>query len=186
VSAPLEEIEEFPSEDEPPAAKAESPWWAMALAVLFFIALAGLVVLVLYRIYPTGVAHKTNPGFIDLIFENPLVVFAARVLLLSVAVVLAFAGVFVVVSVVSWMKNRQWLTRAGPFEVSTEISTLRGLSEFWQQQALAAGQESEDLTNRLQETEQLLDWYLREGEGQLDQEGNGNNDDGDDSHEGQG
>jgi hypothetical protein len=139
----------------------ESPKWAIVLGFIFLIALVVLGVIVLYRIYPAHIAHKRNPGWLDLIFASPLVIFAGRLLLLSIALVLAFASAFTILSVVSWSKHRQWLTKAGPFEVSRDaIETLTQQVEFWQQQAIAENEEAQELRNRLADTEELLDSLL--------------------------
>jgi hypothetical protein len=184
VSDAAEDSTFAPPDESPPT---QSPWWATALAVLLFLALGALIVLVLYRVYPAHVTHKASPSFVDLIFESPLVIFASRIFLLSVAVVLAIVGVFTVASIGSWMKHRQWLTKAGPFEVSREaIETLAAQVEFWQQQALAENAEAQELRNRLAETEELLDALYEpesseEGTHDLDMEGDNDRDD-DDGH----
>jgi hypothetical protein len=137
--------------------------WAMGLAILFVLGLVALMALVLYRIYPTHIHPKTNPGFIDNIFGTNLVVFASRVVLLSAALVLAFVAVYTVVSVFSWMKQRQWLAKAGPFEVSREaIEGLEGLVQFWQDEAADRAQEVEQLSEQLQRSNELLGVFLEE------------------------
>jgi hypothetical protein len=151
------------------------------LAVFFgFVLIAAVIALgalVLYRIYPTGLAHKKNPNWLDLLFESPLVIFAGRLLLLSVALVLAFASGFVILSVISWTKHRQWLTKAGPFEVSRDaIETLSSQLEFWQQQAVNESAEAQALRDRLQETEQLLQSIVDLMPGEVDLEPNGDDD----------
>lgn len=118
---------------------------------------------VLYRIYPDHVADNANPGFIDNIFDNNLVVFAARLVLLSVALVLAFVGTFVVASVVKWMRSGEFLTRAAGFEVSQRaIRDLEQAAEFWQQQALALNQQVAELSERLEESDALFASLLEE------------------------
>ncbi len=123
----------------------------------FLLCLVALGALVLYRIYPPHIHEKRNPGFIDNIFDTNLVIFAARLVLLSAALVLAFAGAYTVVSVISWIKHRQWLSKAGPFEVSREaIEQLQGLVQFWQEQAVNQANEVQQLQTQLQQTNELL------------------------------
>jgi hypothetical protein len=56
---------------------------------------------------------------------------AARLLLVSAAAVLAFGGVFIIASTVIRMKNGEWLRRAGPFEVSeTAADRMAGQVEL--------------------------------------------------------
>lgn len=128
--------------------------------------LAALTGLVFYRIYPGKLHEKTNPGFIDNIFGSNLVVFAARLVLLSAALVLAFVGVYTVVSVINWMRHRQWLAKAGPFEVSPQaIEGLESLVEFWQGEAVARAEEVEQLAQQLQQSNELLNMFLASEEG---------------------
>jgi hypothetical protein len=56
------------------------------------------------------------------------------------------------------MKNGEWLRRAGPFEVSeTAVSEIEGQIEFWRQAALAGQEEVEELTERLNESDELIE-----------------------------
>lgn len=89
------------------------------------------VVLLLRALFPTELPESADPSFVDTIFDNRSVIWAARVLLLSAAFVLAVGGVFIVGSTVMRMRNGDWLKRAGPFEVSETallISRLRSAS----------------------------------------------------------
>jgi len=76
------------------------------------------VVLLVKGLYPADLPESRNPDFIDNVFDNRGVLWAARLLLVSAAGVLAFGGTFIVVSIGVRMKNREWLRRAGPFEIS--------------------------------------------------------------------
>src|SRR4051794_30761061 len=83
---------------------------------------AGVVAVVLPAkgLYPTELPVSQDPDFIDNIFDNRGVLWAARMLLVSAAAVLAFGGIFIVVSIGIRMKNGEWLRRAGPFEISVD------------------------------------------------------------------
>jgi len=161
---------------EPDTPQQKSPWWAVLLGLVFLGCVSVVAVVVLYRIYPGSLPAKSNPGWLDLLFDAPLVIFAGRILLFSIALVLAFASAFTILSIISWSRHRQWLTKAGPFEVSRDaIETLASQVEFWQQQAIAENQEAQELRDRLQETEGLLDALLAEppaqGTPELDTDG---------------
>lgn len=82
---------------------------------------------------------------------------AAR-LLLVVAAVLAFGGVFIVASTVIRMKNGEWLRRAGPFEVSeTAADRMAGQVELWRETALAEREEEVgELTELLDQSDELI------------------------------
>lgn len=151
---------DVPAQDDPQDGSTSGPL-ARFFGFVFIAGMLALGAIVLYRIYPAHIHEKANPGFIDNIFDSGLVVFAARLVLLSAALVLAFAGAHIVVSIVSWVKHKQWLTKFGPFEVSREaIEQLQGLAQFWQEQALQQANEVQQLQQQLQETNQLLELFL--------------------------
>lgn len=127
------------------------------VAILFLLAFPVGVVLLAIGLFPADLPANGSPSFIDTIFDNRGVVWAARLLLVSAAAVLAFGGVFIVVSTGIRMKNGEWLRRAGPFEVSeTAVSEIEGQIEFWRQAALAGQEEVEELTERLNESDELI------------------------------
>ncbi|HJX46765.1 MAG TPA: hypothetical protein VJ375_02880 [Gaiellaceae bacterium] len=154
---------ELLTSDEAPTENGDAGAVAKFFGFLFIIGVFGAGVLVLYRIYPAGIREKTNPGFVDNIFGSNLVVFASRLVLLSAALVLAFAGGYIVVSIVSWMRHRQWLSKMGPFEVSREaIEQLQGLVQFWQENAVQQAEEVSQLQAQLQETNELLQMFMQD------------------------
>jgi hypothetical protein len=124
--------------------------------VLLGASILGLVLLA-RALYPVDLPASTNPDFIDTIFDNRAVVWGARLLLVSGAAVLAFGGIFIVVSIGIRMKNREWLRRAGPFEISEgAVSEIQDQVEFWRQSALADQAEVAALTKRLGESADLI------------------------------
>jgi len=132
------------------------------IAVLLLIALPVGLVLLAVGLFPTDLPANGEPSFIDTIFDNRGVIWAARLLLVSAAVVLAFGGVFIVVSTGIRMKNGEWLRRAGPFEVSeTAVSEIEGQVEFWRDAALAGQEEVAELSERLNESDELIE-HLRD------------------------
>ncbi|HVD40451.1 MAG TPA: hypothetical protein VNC16_05555 [Solirubrobacterales bacterium] len=109
-------------------------------------------------LYPTDLPVTRNPDFVDNVFDNRGVVWAARLLLISAAAVLAFGGVFIVVSTAIRMKNGEWLRRAGPFEISeTTVSEIEGQVSFWRTAALAREEEVAELTEHMDESDELIE-----------------------------
>jgi hypothetical protein len=126
------------------------------LSLLVVVCLAGVALLV-KGLYPTELPPMANPDFIDNVFDNRAVVWAARLLLVSAAAVLAFGGVFIALSTAIRMKNGEWLRRAGPFEISeVAVSEIEGQVEFWRQAALAGQEEVAELTQWLEESDELI------------------------------
>lgn len=92
------------------------------------------------------------------VFDNRGVLWAARLLLVSAAAVLAFGGVFIVVSIGIRMKNREWLRRAGPFEISEEtLEQAKDEARFWHRAVQASEAEAVDLRKRLRRSEELME-----------------------------
>lgn len=85
---------------------------ARAILVPFALAAGWLA----YRMYPAHHPQPKNPGFIDNVFANNLVLFATRLVLVSAGVVLAVTAVYVILSMTRWMSAGQLLTKFGPFE----------------------------------------------------------------------
>lgn len=134
--------------------RGRSVWGAIALLVVVGIG-AGLLV---KGLYPTDLPASRNPGFVDNVFDNRAVLLAARLLLVSAAGVLAFGGAFIVVSIGNRMKNREWLRRAGPFEISEEpVGRAEGEVDFWRRIFLASDEETANLQNRLRQAEEIIE-----------------------------
>jgi hypothetical protein len=128
--------------------------------VLVSVALAAIpvgLVLLGIALYPDRLPSPANPDFIDNIFDNRAVIWAARLLLVSAAVVLAMGGVYTVVSTIIRMKNREWLKRVGPFEVSENALTdLEAQIQYWRNAALSGQEEVEELRKRVEESDDLI------------------------------
>jgi hypothetical protein len=67
--------------------------FSTAFALLIIAACVVGLVLLVKGLYPADLPPVTNPDFIDNIFDNRAVVWAARLLLVSATAVLAFGGV---------------------------------------------------------------------------------------------
>lgn len=107
-------------------------------------------------LYPADLPESRNPDFVDNVFDNRGVLWAARLLLVSAAGVLAVGGIFIVVSIGIRMKNGEWLRRAGPFEISEgPASQAERETEFWRRAAFENRQEAVDLRERLEHLETL-------------------------------
>lgn len=78
------------------------------------VASAVAVALLVKGLYPADLPESRNPDFVDNVFDNRGVLWAARLLLVSGAGVLAFGGTFIVLSIGIRMKKGEWLRRAGP------------------------------------------------------------------------
>jgi hypothetical protein len=127
-----------------------------ALALLLLAGIAG-VTLLAKGLYPVNLPPMKDPDFIDTVFDNRAVVWAARLLLVSM---LAFGGSFIVVSIVIRMKNGEWLRRAGPFEISeTTLSEMERQRDSWRTAALLEHEKVVELTERLEESDDLLEWF---------------------------
>jgi hypothetical protein len=121
------------------------------------VACAVVIVLIATGLYPVDLPESRNPDFVDNVFDNRGVLWAARLLLVSAAAVLACGGVFIVVSIGIRMKRGEWLRRAGPFEISEgRLSHANDEANFWRRAALANEEEALGLRERLEQSEELI------------------------------
>jgi hypothetical protein len=120
--------------------------------------LVGILTLLLAKgLYPADLPGSRDPDFIDNIFDNRGVLWAARLLLVSAAGVLAVGGMFIVTSIGVRMKNREWLRRAGPFEISeSRLHQTEDEADFWRRAALANREKADALRDDLRRSEELL------------------------------
>jgi hypothetical protein len=128
---------------------------AVALSLLLF-CIAAVAVLI-KGLYPVDLPSAHNPDFIDTTFNNRAVLWTARILLVSAAVVLAYGGFFIVISIGMRMKNGEWLRRAGPFEISeATLTEMTGQRDHWRVTALLEHEKVVELTERLEESDELI------------------------------
>jgi len=131
---------------------------ATIVGIVLLLAVAIGLALLVKDLYPEDLDAKEDPGFVDTIFDNKVVVLFARLLLVSGALVLAFGGVFIIASTVVRMKNKDWLRRAGPFEVSERaVTEIEDQIQFWRTAALEGQEEIEDLRQQLEESDELIE-----------------------------
>ena len=132
----------------------------IALVVAVF---AG-VVWALGETFPDDVKEKPDAGFLDQIFASRAVLWAARVMMLSAGIVLFFGGIYVVVSIVSWLRRGHLLEQAGPFRVSTQA--VKAVEEAeqqiveLQQELMQAWTDNDALEQRLAEREGEIDDFI--------------------------
>lgn len=132
---------------------------ALGAAVLL-VGLAGGAFFLVKGLTPADLP-PSSPSFVDSIFHNKGVVLAARLLLVSASVVLAVGGIYIVASTIRRMANREWLRKAGPFEIpDTAVSEVEGQLEHWHQIAQAGEEELADLKEELTEYDELIEWLL--------------------------
>lgn len=127
------------------------------VALLICIAAAALLI---KGLYPTDLPSAKDPAFIDSIFHNRAVIWAARLLLISTAAVLAFGGLFIVVSMGIRVRNGEWLRRAGPFEVSEPaVGEIEGQLAHWRTDAAVKQEEIAELTECLRESDEMVERF---------------------------
>jgi hypothetical protein len=126
--------------------------------LVLLVAVAVGIVLLGKGLYPADLPESRNPDFVDTVFDNRGVVWAARLLLVSAAGVLVFGGVFIVASIAIRMKGGEWLRRAGPFEISERrLGQTKGEVDFWRQATQMSREEVANLRERLKQSEEAID-----------------------------
>jgi hypothetical protein len=134
----------------------------VAFAAVAFVVIAVGLVWLCVALYPDRLPRPSHPDFVDGIFDSRVVIWAARLLLVSAAGVLALGGLFIVVSTIVRMRNREWLRRAGPFEVSeAAVANLQEQLDLWRDAALRRDTQIERLQRRLAESEHLIETLRR-------------------------
>lgn len=145
-----------------PTEAGQSPTWSDSTALVLLLLLAGIVGITLLAksLYPVDLPSMKDPDFIDAAFDNRTVLWTARLLLVSSAVVLAFGGFFIVISIGIRMKNGEWLRRAGPFEISdTTVDEIERRIDLWRSAARVRQEEVVELTEQLEESDELIERF---------------------------
>jgi len=115
------------------------------------------------QLAPDEIREKSDPGFLDNIFANDVVIAAARLVALFAAIVALAGGVYIVGSMVVRMGRGEWLRKAGPFESQVIEAKLEEATDFFDDW-LEALQTNEDLEERLQERDDAIQGLLLERE----------------------
>lgn len=112
--------------------------------VVLFLVLAAFAIIVATPAAFTYIVWKSDPGtitpsadagYLDLIFSNRWVVWSARLMLYVAAFALLMLGIYIVASIVTRIKNRQWLRSAGGFhadvgQLQADLSYVDDLLEL--------------------------------------------------------
>jgi hypothetical protein len=118
---------------------------ALSIAVGLYVAL---------RIYPSDLtAPQPHADFIATIFQSRVLIFTGRITLLVVAA-------FIVLSIVARIWNRQWLSKAGPFEISTAMTDVERERDGLSDELMSARATIRELKARIETRDEL---ELREG-----------------------
>jgi hypothetical protein len=135
---------------------------AVLVAIAFLLAVLGLALSIvaglawaIYKAFPDPIPQKTNAGWVDLIFSNQYVVFSARIVLISLALVLLIGGVYITMSMFVRIYRREWLHKAGPFEakVAERVDEdLETVDDTYQEMLNEAWGENVELARRLEES----------------------------------
>jgi hypothetical protein len=144
----------------------------LVLGLAFFAMLAGVALSIptalgwaIYRAFPDEIPQKTNAGWIDLIFSNQYVVFAARIVLIALALVLLIGGVYLTMSMFVRIARQEWLHKAGPFEakvVDRADEQLEDVDVAYQEMLAEAWGENEELEGRLETALEDLEEVTKE------------------------
>ena len=122
----------------------------LAARLLLLLATAAVVVGAAVGLFPRSVPRKSNPGYLDVLFENGLVVFAARLAVVAAAFAVLLGAAYVAASMIVRIERGQWLRRAGPFEAELVGAELSVADVGWLIEELRrAWQANEELERRL-------------------------------------
>ena len=139
-----------------PSGEKASAGGSKLFASLFSFAILIGVAFLEIGLAPTDLPPDKGSNFVDTVFHNKGVILAARLLLVSAVVVLAVGGVFIVGSIAMRMRNREWLKRAGPFEIGdAELRDVDFETEHWRAIAAGSREEVKELTEQLQAAQEL-------------------------------
>jgi hypothetical protein len=101
----------------------------------------------------SGAPSPKEPGFVDSLLASSAVLAALRLAIIA-------AASYIVISVVALVARRQWLTRVGPVEVSTQVSDLETENTLLRDMLASAEARVDDLEEKLATTDDALDRAL--------------------------
>lgn len=157
---PEEDVGSEPDEErDEEQAPGQSPWPGL-LILLGLLLAAGYGI---SQLAPDEVREKADPGFLDNIFANDVVIAAARLVALFAAMVALAGGVYIVGSMVVRMGRGEWLRKAGFFESQVIEAKIEEASNFFEDW-LEALQTNEDLEERLEQRDAAIHDLLTERE----------------------
>jgi hypothetical protein len=117
-------------------------------ARVFAVGLVALAVAIGIKLYPHQIIVPKHPSLLDQIFQSQAVVLLIRV-------VSVFCGGFVIASLLARIWGQQWLTKAGPFEVSVVADATAAL-DATQRKLKRAGADIGKLNGLLTESNSRL------------------------------
>jgi len=121
----------------------DTPRGGTVVARLLLIALCVVSAYVALRLYPHRMpSSKPHPGYVETVLQSRVLVLAGRMALL-------FVAAFGVLSIAARMWNKEWLSKAGPFEVSKAAATVEHERELLKEQLARAEDRIEHLTGML-------------------------------------
>jgi peptidoglycan hydrolase CwlO-like protein len=123
---------------------------ATFVGIFALVLLAAAIVFVGIEAFPHHIKAAKNPNFVDNIATNSVVIFAVRLALF-------FGLVYVGVSVVGLIVNRQWLSQLGPVKASEPIAKLEKSAEKLENELKDALQTIKDLRGRVSESDRALE-----------------------------
>lgn len=108
------------------------------------------VVMLVVGLLPSSDPSYIEPTVLESIFGSKLMIWMARLLLVSAAFVLVVGGVFIVSSAAVRMRNGDWLRRVGPLEVSeVTLREVESQLDVWRRAARESAAKIDELESEL-------------------------------------
>ena len=121
------------------------------------VALVIVAVVLGINLYPHQIRVSSHPSVLDETFDS-------RTLILALRIVVLFAVGFIVASLIARIWGGQWLSKAGPFEI-TDVKDLTDELKQSEAQVANAQKEIETLDERLAKSDETIEELLRATEG---------------------
>jgi hypothetical protein len=125
--------------------------------------LVGAVFLAI-AVFPDSVVAKTNPNWVDNIFDERWIIFAIRLGILGAGTAFLFFVLYVIGSIVYRMGKGHWLRSGGPFEAGIPAQVSHELGRV--EPVVRALEEAEDrnreLAEQLEQSDELIQQLLAE------------------------
>ena len=122
----------------------DTPLGSTAVARVGVLALSIVGAYVALRVYPTELpAPERHPDFLATVFQSRPIVFAGRITILCIAA-------FAICSIAARMWNKQWLAKAGPFEIERVAFGALNARDEIKEEVERAHAAIEDLSARIE------------------------------------
>jgi len=165
----MAETSDHRQEDHDTAAEtdAERPQEATAtgivLAGLFLLLLVGGVAYGVVQLAPEELPTKTDPSFVDTLFDNTVVIAAGRVVLLAMAIISLATAFYILGSIIHRIGKGEWLREAGPFKADVIERKLEETADYFDELVKSEG-DMEALEQRLAASGGIIRELLQENE----------------------